>query len=139
MPIPYPSNERKRLEALAHYKILDTPAERSYDDLTLVASIICKTPIALMTLVDENRQWFKARHGQSNTESPREHAFCSYTILGEKVMVVENYIASHSEVSFSHSICPACLKLHFPDAYADMMEKGLIQNPPRSNGDSERR
>jgi GAF domain-containing protein len=237
MSIPYPSNEARRLEALARYNILDTPAEQTFDDLTLVASIVCKTPIATMTLIDESRQWFKASVGVDHSETPREQAFCTYTILDTSVMVVEdathderfahnplvtagpkirfyagaplidrdgyalgslcvidrtprhlteeqltvlqalarqiishlelsraaaglahaledikilrgllpicshckeirndkgywegveNYIASHTEATFSHSICPDCLKLHFPEAHSNMVEKGLL-------------
>ena len=90
MPIPYPENERKRLEALARHNILDTAAEQVFDDFTLIASTICQTPIALISLVDAGRQWFKARLGIEATETPREHAFCAYTILGRDVMVVED-------------------------------------------------
>jgi len=90
MSIPYPENERQRLEALARYNILDTAAEQVFDDFTLLASIICQTPIAVISLVDAGRQWFKARLGIEATETPREHAFCAYTILGQDVMVVED-------------------------------------------------
>jgi GAF domain-containing protein len=89
-PYPTPHNERRRLEALAHYKILDTEAEQSFDDLTRVASIMCQTPIALMALVDERRQWFKARLGLAMTETPREVAFCAYTICDSGTMIVED-------------------------------------------------
>lgn len=90
MPAPLPSNETKRLDALRRYNILDTPAEQAFDDFALLASILCQTPIALMTLVDSDRQWFKARLGLDALETPRAHAFCSYTILGDDVMVVED-------------------------------------------------
>ena len=90
MPASLPSNETKRLDALRHYHILDTPAEQAFDDFAFLASILCQTPIALMTLVDSDRQWFKARLGLDTSETPRAHAFCSYTILGDDVMVVED-------------------------------------------------
>jgi hypothetical protein len=243
MDYPVPPNERKRMDALLRYNILDTPAERSFDDLTLVASIICETPIAIMTLVDETRQWFKARHGIDVTETPREQAFCAHTILQTNVMVVEdatrdnrfvdnplvtsspnirfyagaplidrdgfalgslcvidrtprvlterqltvlqalarqiishlelsraaaglacalediktlrgllpicahckeirnddgywegveNYIAAHTDATFSHGICPNCLKVHFPDVHEDLQAQGLL-NPRQTN------
>ncbi|CAN5814222.1 hypothetical protein BH11VER1_BH11VER1_40150 [soil metagenome] len=88
MSYPKPDNEAKRLEALRHYHILDSAPEQGFDDFVQIASFVCETPIALITLVDSTRQWFKARVGVSITETPREHAFCSYTILGEETMIV---------------------------------------------------
>ena len=90
MPTPHLTSETKRLEALRRYQILDTPGERAFDDFAFLASTICQTPIALMTLVDTDRQWFKARVGLDATEMPREQAFCAHTILGSDVMVVND-------------------------------------------------
>ncbi|MDR3458141.1 MAG: PAS domain-containing protein [Verrucomicrobiae bacterium] len=76
-----PPNEAQRLETLRQYDILDTPPEQAFDDLALLASQICEVPIALVSLVDEKRQWFKARIGMEATETAREIAFCAHSIL----------------------------------------------------------
>ncbi|MEO1427873.1 MAG: ATP-binding protein [Cyanobacteria bacterium J06632_19] len=88
---PLPENEDDRLEALIKYEVLDTQAEQRFDDLTAIAAHICNTPISLITLIDKNRQWFKSKLGVEVTETPRELAFCAYTILHpEKMMIVPN-------------------------------------------------
>jgi anti-sigma regulatory factor (Ser/Thr protein kinase) len=73
-------DEAARLAALRKYKILDTAPETAFDDLTLIASQICGTPIALISLVDEHRQWFKSRVGLDIHETSRSIAFCSHAI-----------------------------------------------------------
>jgi GAF domain-containing protein len=87
-PAPVPSPDEARVAALEKYAILDTEPEQAFDDLTLLASYICKTPIALISLVDEKRQWFKSKVGLSVSETPREIAFCSTAIQHSDVMIV---------------------------------------------------
>jgi GAF domain-containing protein len=88
MIIAKPDNEAGRIAALEKYAILDTDAEQSFDDLTLLASFICKTPMALISLVDEDRQWFKSRVGINASETSRDIAFCSTAILQSDIFVV---------------------------------------------------
>lgn len=71
-----PNDEARRLEALYRYQILDTPPETAFDKLTQLAVQICQTPVALITFVDADRQWFKSRFGAEMTESPMEAGFC---------------------------------------------------------------
>ncbi len=88
---PLPENEEGRLAALQSYHILDTAEDKDFDDLTTLASVICKTPIALISLVDKDRQWFKAHTGLAARETPREYSFCAHAIVSPNaVMVVDD-------------------------------------------------
>ena len=88
MRAPLPTGEAQRLQSLRDYNVLDTLPEAAFDDLTLLAAQICQTPIALISLVDESRQWFKSRHGLDADETSREMAFCAHAIL-QKDTVME--------------------------------------------------
>lgn len=85
-----PIGEAARLAALERYRILDTEPERQFDDLTLLASQVCGTPIALITLIDRDRQWFKSRVGIAVPETPRSVAVCDHAIRQANIFIVED-------------------------------------------------
>lgn len=85
-----PARESERLAALREYEILDSAPEPAYDDLVQIASAICGTPVAAITLIDESRQWLKARIGLETQETTREDAFCAHTILDTAPLVVRD-------------------------------------------------
>jgi len=82
------ATETARLSALYRYAILDTEPEKAFDDLTLLASQVCETPMALISLVDRDRQWFKAKVGVSVQETSRDIAFCSHAVQQRSLFLV---------------------------------------------------
>ncbi len=88
MGYPVPENELERLHTLRGYEILDSHPEDRFDDLTKLAASICETPISLISLVDEQRQWFKSKIGLEICETRREDAFCAHAIMSEDLLIV---------------------------------------------------
>jgi len=88
MSFPVPKNEAKRLKVLWDYDVLDTVPEEIFDDLTELAALICEAPISLISLVDEDRQWFKSKVGTSLQETSRDVSFCAHAITGQGLFVV---------------------------------------------------
>ena len=85
-----PVNEEQRLKALSEYRILGSKPEEVYDNITRIAALACNVPIALISLVDRERQWFKSKVGLKVDETPRDMSFCAHTILDADPMVVED-------------------------------------------------
>ena len=106
-----PSNERQRLETLRGYEILDTEPEAGFDDLTFLASYVCQTPVALISLVDADRQWFKSKVGVSVMETSRDIAFCASAILQSDVFIVPD--ASQDERYADNPLVVAEPKIRF--------------------------
>lgn len=88
MKAPLHENEKRRLDVLWHYEVLDTSDEQSFDDLAELAAEICGAPIATVTLVDEKRQWFKSKIGITAAETSRDISFCAHAILKSELMII---------------------------------------------------
>jgi GAF domain-containing protein len=93
MTATMPSTETARLAALNRYAILDTEPEQSFDDLVVLASFVCRTPIATLSLVDDHRQWFKSKVGVEIRETPRDISFCAHAIQQEELFIVPDALA----------------------------------------------
>jgi PAS domain S-box-containing protein len=89
-PPALPADEAERLRALHAYGILDTPSEQAFDDIARIAGCICGTPVSVISLVDEARQWFKSRLGMELEETSREVSFCAHTILSSEVLEISD-------------------------------------------------
>src|SRR3954462_6517964 len=92
-PAPIPVDESRRLARLRALAVLDSDAEPVFDALTRVASTVCGVPIALISLIDEDRQWFKSNIGLTVSETPRDQAFCAYAIMQDDIFEVPDATA----------------------------------------------
>lgn len=90
IPAPIPTDDKRRLEALRQMLILDTPPEERFDRVVRFAAEEFEMPMVLVSLVDQNRQWFKARLGMEACETDRETSFCGHAILQPQTLVVED-------------------------------------------------
>ncbi len=85
-----PNDEAQRIQVLWQYEVLDTVPEQAFDELTALAALICGAPIALITLVDENRQWFKSKIGVNLSETGRDISMCAHAILQKDMLIVSD-------------------------------------------------
>ena len=124
MNVASPENEKKRLKVLWQYEVLDTVPEALFDDLTELAANICEAPIALISLVDEKRQWFKAKVGTTLTETSRDISFCGHAIQQTDLFIVPD--ATKDERFATNPLVVSDPKIRFyagaplitPDGYA---------------------
>lgn len=124
MAAPVPPSDRARVECLRALLVLDSPPERAFDDLTRLAALVCAAPIALVSLIDAERQWFKSRVGFDMTETSREFALCGYTILQTDLLEVpdtldDDRFRTHPAVTGDpHARFYAGMPLTMPDGHA---------------------
>jgi PAS domain S-box-containing protein len=95
-PAPKPNNEAARIESLLQCRVLGTTPEPGFDRITDLAAYICQTPIALVSLIDRDRQWFKSRVGLEATETPRDIAFCAHAILQSDIFIVPDTLKNET-------------------------------------------
>jgi signal transduction histidine kinase len=146
MRVPVPVNEPARLAALHDTQVLDTAPEEDFDDIALLASEICGTPMGLVSLVDHERQWFKARIGVDVETVRRELSFCAFTITGQAVLEVPDatederfadnpFVVADGGIRFyagapvvldgTHSVGTVCVVDHVPRKLSDQQKRAL--------------
>jgi two-component system, sensor histidine kinase len=135
--------EELRLKALQKTMLLDSSKDKDFDDLTFVASQLFQVPIVLISLVDENRQWFKSKIGLDIMETPKDISFCAHAILDEKVTVINN---AETDTRFSDNpLVTSGIKIRFyagspifePDTKLPIGTLCLIDSKPRDLKENE--
>ncbi|MEI6430176.1 MAG: GAF domain-containing protein, partial [Pseudanabaena sp. ELA607] len=139
-PLP---NEQERYAELLRYEILDTEAESDFDDIVKLASLLCKSEISLISLIDDHRQWFKAKTGLNATETPKELAFCAHAIHQDDLFEIPD--ASQDERFHDNPLVTGEPNIRFyagqPLNSAQGYKLGtlcIIGRQPRQLGDKER-
>lgn len=141
---PIPANEKARLQELIRYEVLHTQAEEDFDQIVRLASAICQTPISTITLLDFNKQWFKAKVGLEITETNRDVSFCSHAILqDDKIMMVTD--ALEDERFFDNPLVLGDPNIRFYAGYPLVSFSGhklgtlcVIDKVPRSLNDEQK-
>jgi PAS domain S-box-containing protein len=142
MNVPIPSDDAGRVQALRRYAILDTPPEAAFERLTRLAARLFNVPIAILNLLDEERQWFKSSYGLPISETPRDVAFCAHAILTDQVLVVPNTrlderFADNPLVTGETGIrFYAGAPLHTPDGFK-VGTFGIMDRVPREMSESD--
>lgn len=142
-PAPLPADEANRLEALTAYNLLDTLPEEVYDNITRLASEICRTPISAISLIDENRQWFKSKQRIDVDETPREESFCAHAILNPNELFIvpdarldERFFDNPSTLGHPPVVFYAGIPLINPDGLA-LGSLCVVDNRPRTLTDNQ--
>jgi len=97
--LPLPQNELPRLESLRNFRILGTSCEQEFDDIARLAAVVCDAPVAVITFIDEQKVWFKAKIGLELDEIPRDGSFCAYAILQPDILIIPDPLSDERFMS----------------------------------------